>query len=52
MTLGDLKGVAALLKKGPDLRVQNAEGLTALELARKLGRSEIVDLLSRAMDDG
>jgi hypothetical protein len=43
----DRAGVTALLKKMPDLSVRNKDGLTALELARKLGRPEIECLLCR-----
>ena len=40
--------VRLLLDKGADVKVKGANGETALKLAKKHGRTEIVELLEKA----
>lgn len=45
-TLGYAKVVALLLSKGADPGIRNSSGMTALDMAEKKGRSEVIDVLT------
>ena len=48
MDFGDPAMIELLLKAGAKPDARNRDGLTALDLARKYGHSEVVPALSRA----